>query len=615
MLDGYIRVSQVGGRSGEGFISPSVQRQQIIRYAEAHGLVLGEIYEELDESGGRRDRPLLLRALARIENRESEGLIVARLDRFGRSLIDGLSAIERIRAADGVFVSAQDGLDLRTDTGKLVLRIMLSMAEWELDRIRTQWITARERATARGVHLGRNPPFGYQRGPDGRLRPDPHTGPVLKEVFKRRSQGATDRELCEWLEREGIRTARGYPGWAANSLRVILRNRVYLGELKSGDFVARGTHAPLVDRVTWQDAQEAPFPTRRKELIPTLLGGILRCSECRMALHSQTVTRNGGRKTAAYACHGRSGQGRCPAPAYVTGPIVEPLVEEAFFGELERPFGTGSPGRLASLHRAVDKAEASLDSFRDDPRIEEAIGRARYYDGLRVRKQQIDAAMRDLARERRSLKGEQLPTAEQMASAWPYLTIEERRAALAEVVECVFVDRGWSQIEDRTYVCLRGHAPDDLPRRGARRVNLKRFDPGSVRQLRLRRPRRWTNTRIKSELQDYVGARTLWPATDEFLNDGRGPLYCQVLRSGGTLHWSRKLGVRARPSVPSVRAWNRELAIEALVEFGSQRSVQPTERGLQEAGLGGLCKWLQENGGLKHWRRELSRMDEVQLSG
>jgi DNA invertase Pin-like site-specific DNA recombinase len=80
MLDGYIRVSQVAGRSGASFISPSVQREQIRAWAAAHQQAIGEIFEELDESGGRRDRPMLLRAIKRIEDGQSNGLIVAKLD-------------------------------------------------------------------------------------------------------------------------------------------------------------------------------------------------------------------------------------------------------------------------------------------------------------------------------------------------------------------------------------------------------------------------------------------------------------------------------------------------------------------------------------------------------
>ncbi len=96
LIDGYVRVSRIGGRSGERFISPTYQRQQIEGWARLHGALIGQVFEELDESGGRADRPLLKEAVARVESGESNGIVVAKLDRFGRSLTHGLAAIERI---------------------------------------------------------------------------------------------------------------------------------------------------------------------------------------------------------------------------------------------------------------------------------------------------------------------------------------------------------------------------------------------------------------------------------------------------------------------------------------------------------------------------------------
>ncbi len=183
VVDGYVRVSQVAGRSGERFISPVAQRERIEAWATFHDVAVLEVFEEFDQSGGRRDRPLLTRALERVERGESQGIVVAKLDRFGRSLVDGLAAIERIQAAGGTFVSVQDGLDLSTDTGRLVLRIMLSMAEWELDRVRGQWNDARARAIARGMHLAPRPPTGYDRDENGRLHPHPVGGPAMTEIF------------------------------------------------------------------------------------------------------------------------------------------------------------------------------------------------------------------------------------------------------------------------------------------------------------------------------------------------------------------------------------------------------------------------------------------------
>lgn len=95
-------------------------------------------------------------------NGEAEGLIVWKADRFGRDLIDGLVQIRRVRDMGGVFVSVYDNLDTSTSTGRMVLRIMLSIAENRLEEISEQWRTAKARAVARGVHPTAIAPFGYR---------------------------------------------------------------------------------------------------------------------------------------------------------------------------------------------------------------------------------------------------------------------------------------------------------------------------------------------------------------------------------------------------------------------------------------------------------------------
>src|SRR5688572_2403673 len=155
-VDGYVRVSRVGKRRGPRFISPSVQREAIEQWAARQGFQLLEVFEELDESGARADRPLLEQAIRRIEAGASAGMAVWRVDRFGRSLSDGVQTIERIeriRAVGGRFHSVQDGLDISTDAGRLVLRILLSVAEYQLDGMRAGWDAARERAIRRGMYL------------------------------------------------------------------------------------------------------------------------------------------------------------------------------------------------------------------------------------------------------------------------------------------------------------------------------------------------------------------------------------------------------------------------------------------------------------------------------
>jgi DNA invertase Pin-like site-specific DNA recombinase len=337
LVDGYVRVSIVGDRSGERFISPSIQREQIEGWAKLRGVEIGEIFEELDESGARADRPLLTRAVERVESGESNGIVVAKLDRFGRSLLDGVSKIERIQAAGGTFVSVQEGLDLGTPTGKFVLRLMLSMAEWELDRVRENWDAARERSIARGVYVS-PAPVGYQRSASGRLRLDPVAGPLIEEVFRRRAEGGRWQDLCRFLEESGLKTGRGNSFWVVNSLRNLIRNRVYLGEARHGAHLNPKAHEPLVDAAIWHDAQHprrTPSAARRSPL-----AGLLRCAGCRMAMH-QTTGGYGGRVMRVYRCQGKSSRGPCLSRAAINADQLEPL-------QASQPKRRGAPRPLRS---------------------------------------------------------------------------------------------------------------------------------------------------------------------------------------------------------------------------------------------------------------------------
>jgi site-specific DNA recombinase len=284
IVDGYVRVSQVAGRSGERFISPSVQREQIERWARVEGAVVAHVFEELDESGARADRPLLQQAIDRVEGGDSDGIVVAYLSRFGRSLIGGLAAIERITRAGGKFVSVQDGIDFSTDSGRLILRFLFSVAEWERDRMLASWMTAQARAVARGAYIG-PVPFGYTRREDGRLVPDAEAAPVVAELFRRRGRGVPCVELAALLTDGGFFTGRGNK-WHPDSVRTLLRHRVYLGEYRRNQMFNPSAHPALIDETTWERAQtRVTRPARKQNRPDALLAGVLRCVGCSRLLH------------------------------------------------------------------------------------------------------------------------------------------------------------------------------------------------------------------------------------------------------------------------------------------------------------------------------------------
>ncbi len=191
VFDGYVRVSSVGRRGGPRFISPQQQEAQIRAYAAAHGYQLGRVFVELNRSGRDEQRPELLALLARIERGDSDGVIVARLDRLARSVTGALRMLSAIEAAGASVISIEDGLNSKTPFGKALSTILLALAELEVARTAESTRVARRRTVLRGVHQSGSPPTGYRRRPGVGLQPDPEQAPLVVEAFQRRAAGAT----------------------------------------------------------------------------------------------------------------------------------------------------------------------------------------------------------------------------------------------------------------------------------------------------------------------------------------------------------------------------------------------------------------------------------------
>jgi DNA invertase Pin-like site-specific DNA recombinase len=478
-IDGYVRVSKVRGREGDSFISPDVQEERIRAWSKANGYRVGEMHVELDQSGARADRPKLMRALDRVESGATGGVVVARLDRFGRSLVDSLSAIERIREAGGTFASVADGFDMSTPTGEMVATMLLAFAQLELSRIRDGFDEARARAVKRGIHPSPVPPFGYDRPEDedghitGPLEPNPVTGPLVTEVYMRRAGGASWPELCRFLQERGALGAYGHEHWTPRALKTMVRNRVYLGEARHGEHVNENAHPPLIDPVTWRRAQRnGSVSPARSEHAPALLAGLARCAGCRYGM--STYYHRGTRQ---YRCHCHYPAGSCPEPAYISASsAIEEYVTERFFDAIGTMTAeaVADGGALADLERTVAEAQEALTVYRDDPRIISTLGPDGFAAGLEARKATLDAAMDALADARRALDiPATLPPAE-LRALWPSLDVIEHRRLLALAIDAVFVRRGrgrYGSLDSFVWIAWRGEAPE-VPRRGGRPTAL-----------------------------------------------------------------------------------------------------------------------------------------------
>ncbi len=152
----YVRVSRIGGRQGESFISIEEQKRQISRYCKAHGVRLADWHIDPDYSGKNTQRPEFQRGLQAIEEGAAGGIIVVKLDRFARSVIDALQTAMKIEEWGGRFASTSESIDVGTAAGKLQFTVFAALAEFELARITESWrATTEDLVKRRGVHVSR----------------------------------------------------------------------------------------------------------------------------------------------------------------------------------------------------------------------------------------------------------------------------------------------------------------------------------------------------------------------------------------------------------------------------------------------------------------------------
>jgi site-specific DNA recombinase len=456
-VDGYIRVSKVAGRWGPSFISPQVQREQIERWASFKGAELLQIHVDLDESGGHVDRPGLQLALERVESGLSEGIVVAKLDRFARSLTGALETIRRLDEAGAAFVSVAEGLDPTTPAGKMMMRLMLVMAEFELDRMRETWDESRRRAVDRGIHIAGRLPIGYLRSDDGTLAPDPDLADRVASCFRMRAERRTWGEVVGFAKESGDGRP-DEPAWTHRSLSLLMKNKVYVGEARSGAYRLPGAHEPIVDRGIFELVQLARTATAQPSGRAALLAGLLRCSGCGKSMTSGAETRRNGEPRPVYACRGKCVAGPCPRPVRLRGPEIEDLVQRAFFELYERSAVRRSASQVSRRRgeRDLGSAETSLAEF--DWSYPKESGdeetRRSLLEGIDVAR----ARVTDLAR------STLLESPARLHRLWPGLPVTERRRLMGLVMDAILIrPDGGDGLADQLLFVPFGMSGDGLP--------------------------------------------------------------------------------------------------------------------------------------------------------
>ncbi len=206
---GYARKSKAEVGNGHGL---DAQETAIRAECDRRGWTLLDVIRDDGASGCDTDRPGLTLALEAIARGDAAGLIVAKLDRLSRSVVDFGTILEWINAAGASLVALDLGVDTSTVGGRLVANVLASVAQWERETIAQRTKDGLAQRRRAGVTIG-HPAFV-----------DTEHGRALRErIRSMREDGKSYGEIAKLLDAEKVPTLRGAEKWSRASVQSACR--------------------------------------------------------------------------------------------------------------------------------------------------------------------------------------------------------------------------------------------------------------------------------------------------------------------------------------------------------------------------------------------------------
>ena len=265
------------------FNSLDAQREACEAYIASQkpeGWVLHEgHYDDGGVSGATLDRPGLISLIADIEAGRIDVVVVYKIDRLSRSLMDFAKLVDVFDRHGVTFVSVTQSFNTTTSMGRLTLNILLSFAQFEREvigeRIRDKFAASRKK----GMWMGGSPPLGYE-VKDRKLVVNADEAGTVRMIFERFLTVGSATVLAKTLAAEGVTMKRGKP-ISKGYLYRLLNNQVYIGKAVHKGTAYPGEHEAIVSLDLWDKVhsiiKESPRAraNHTRAQTPALLKGLI----------------------------------------------------------------------------------------------------------------------------------------------------------------------------------------------------------------------------------------------------------------------------------------------------------------------------------------------------
>ena len=252
-------------------------------FAEREGFTILREYIDRALTGTNDSRPSFQQMIKDSEKKTFQYILVWKLDRFARNRYDS-AVYKRQLSKNGVKVISVKENITDSPEGVILEGLLEAMAEYYSADLSQKIKRGRHESVRKGLFPGGPVPIGYL-VENKRLVPDPRTAPIVKEIFQRYADGERIIDIVHDLNARGLRARRGAP-FIRSTIVHIIENTTYSGDYYYGDTLVRDAVEPLIDRETFNRAQQnkdknrrAPAANRTPES-PCLLLHKVFCGEC-----------------------------------------------------------------------------------------------------------------------------------------------------------------------------------------------------------------------------------------------------------------------------------------------------------------------------------------------
>ncbi|MBF0571724.1 MAG: recombinase family protein [Candidatus Omnitrophica bacterium] len=380
----YTRKSIADGLDRD-FTTLDAQRESCESYiaSQKHEgwICLSEKYDDGGFTGANIERPALQKLLSDIRADKINCVVVYKVDRLSRSLLDFAELLSLFEKHNVTFVSVTQHFNTQNSMGRLTLNILLSFAQFEREIISERTRDKMAASKRKGKWVGGCVPIGYDLDRANRkLVVNPAEAKIVQEIFEAYLKEGTLISATRFINDKGYLTKkyasttgkrRGGGKFKSSTLNQIIKNPYYLGKVRHDNVLYPGEQERIISDEIFEQAQELLATNRRvfclkpKHSKIGLLSHILRCNACNSTMYIAYTEKHKKFKYYHYVCLGAHTRGykACPTKL-VNANLMNNKVVESLRSITEDPRIIGDKWDQLSLDHKIPIIKSIIKEVR-----------------------------------------------------------------------------------------------------------------------------------------------------------------------------------------------------------------------------------------------------------